>query len=1035
MRRDWENHQLLQINRCGAHSPWGAYESEAQAIAGNRDASGNVMSLDGEWAFRLFDAPEKVPTGFWKNVKGWDAIQVPSNWEVQGFGEPFYTNIAYPFHWDEKGEHAMKPSLEKDVAVSAAVRYNPPNVPAKNPTGCYVRSFTVPTAWKGKRLFLNFGGVESAFYLWVNGEKVGFSKDSKLAAEFEVTDFAKAGTNTVAVQCMKWSDGTWLEDQDYWHIAGIFRPVRLIAKPVVHIRDFFVVATPDRTGSGGSLSAHVDVAERDGYTDYTVRLELFDAKGKCVAKAEKHPRREIGYMPRERETGAAFEIAVDKVEKWSPDIPTRYTTVMTLLDPKGDVVDRESCKTGFRRIEIVNNVIELNGVRMIFRGVNRHEHAYRTGRAVSVEHMRKEVILMKQLNFNGVRTCHYPDDPAWYDLCDEYGICLICEANLETHGVHGRLSRDPEWAGAYLDRAVRMVMIHKNHPSIVSWSMGNESSWGVNHAAMTNWIRGYDASRLAQYECGGPPALISDTRGTMYAQQDHIINMLSDETDLRPIVLVEYLYQISNAGGGMKRFAELTERFRRFQGGYVWDWQDKCLVAKTKDGKEFPGFGGDFGESFRDPECPAFMTCNGVVLPDLTPKPVALEIKQVQSPIQIVPNSVTEGTYTVRNRHHALGTEPYAVAWSLRENGKVIKKGTVPMPAVAPMSDGRIAIDMKKILPKAMPGVEYHVDFAVTLKKATPWATAGFETYQTQYPLPVIARSVSATKQPSAMQPSIGDMVLTETAKAFIASGKALTAAIDKKSGALTVKNGKGQPMIVSHVPAQFWRPSTGADTKYPEGGYPWGFAPLWKHVRPDVLVAVETEVSAHERGDGIALCLDQVLQSGDTQKQIRLEAEYRFSSDGNCVIDTRVAIPEAFEHLPRVGLGLVLASGMESLRWYGRGPGENYQDRLCSTPMGLWDSTVTDQHFPFVPVSECGGHEDTRHVELSAKDGRTLRVTADVPFHFDAHHASILDYGNTLHDHELPRRAETFLNLDVKHAGIGGEMAWSTNLYPEHRV
>ena len=1044
----WENHRVQEVNRTVAHAQWGAYENAQQAFACNRDASANVMCLDGEWQFHLAPNPAAAPREFWKpdfDASAWGAIPVPGNWELSGYGEPIYTNHIYPFAMDRKEAYLRRPTLKEGAEWNKAGHemfwLAPPFVPEKNPTGCYRRTFKLPASWKGKRVFAHFGGVESAFFLWINGKEVGFSKDSKLAAEFEITDFLVAGTNTLAAQVMKWSDGTWLEDQDYWHIAGIFRPVRLFAKPKIHLRDWFVTATPHSVGRddlgtprSGDMKVHVELAELDGFADYTVRLELLDAAGKRVLKQEAKQNLWPEYFGRTREAGITFTATLPKIETWSPDTPYRYTVVLTLLSPTGDVVDIESCKTGFRRIEIVNHIIELNGARMIFRGVNRHEHAFKTGRYVPVEHMRAEVLLMKRLNFNAVRTCHYPDDPAWYDLCDEYGIAIVCETNLETHGLLGLLTNAPDWAEAYLARAVRMVLLHKNHPSIVSWSLGNESSWGPNHAAMANWIRTFDPSRLTQYEAGTPPAHISDLRGNMYAQVKHIEEMLGDERDLRPVVLVEYLYQICNSGGGMHLFAELIERFRRFQGGFVWDWQDKCLPAKTKDGKEFPGYGGDFGESLVERVCPLFMTNNGVVLPDLTPKPVAYEIKNVQSPISIVAESLgwweqaRERKFIVRNRHHALDTSGYTLAYAVREDGRIVKRGTLPLPPVLPMHNGTLSFDTQKLLPKSKPGAEYHLDFSVTLKKATPWATAGSEVFKTQFALPMTMQSTAI--ECNRMQSNA--IELTTTPTTFTAKGTSIKASVHRKTGALSAWDAKGRPVIVGGATPELWRPQSGVCADSPLNN--WGFYTLWKDLMPGTLTHSVEDVCAWEQDDGIVgISVCGILKAGE--KRIEVENEYRISGDGRIVMESRIVLPALFDHVPRVGLGLVVAPGLETLEWFGRGPGENYCDRKHSTQIGVWVSTVTQQHFPFIPPSECGGHEDVRYVKLSAQDGRSLTVTAAAPFHFDARHSTLADYTHAQHDHELPRRAETFLNLDVRHAGIGGHMAWSTVLEEAHRV
>ena len=1037
-RRDWENQHVTQINRELQHAPWGAYENAAQAASCDRDASANVLSLNGVWKFHLADSPETAPQGFESatfDTTKWADIQVPGNWEVQGFGKPIYTNYVYPFPTDRDEPYLRKPTA-RTGPVHEGLLLNPPHVPADNPTGCYVRTFDLPSAWAGKSVFIHFGGVESAFYLWVNGRAVGFSQDSKLPCDFDLTPFVQPGRNTVAVQVMKWSDGTWLEDQDYWHIAGIFRPVKLIAKPRVHIQDWFIQATPDEHGLGGVLKASVQLRDADGFADHIVRLQLLDGDGACVAQTD--GAFDVNAWPSGRMgININVDLTVHTVRKWTPESPHLYTAVLTLISPEGAEVDFESCRAGFRRIEIRDGVIRLNGVRMIFRGVNRHEHAYETGRFVSREHMRDEIIQMKRLNFNAVRTCHYPDDPTWYDLCDEYGIALVCEANLETHGLWGLLSNDPSWSAAYLDRAVRMVLVHKNHPSVVSWSLGNESFHGPNHAAMANWIRNFDRTRLVQYESGSPDAIISDLRGNMYAQPDLIINMLADARDTRPVVLVEYLYQIRNAGGGMNIFAQLIERFERFQGGFVWDWQDKCLPATAPDGTRFPGYGGDFGEPLVEHTCPKHMTCNGVVLPDLTPKPVAYEVKNVQSPIQIVSIStwdINHGNFVLRNRHQSGDAPSYALRYALLENGLPVREGELPMPSAQPMADAPFTVDLASMLPSPpKAGCEYNLNFYVTLNQPTDWAQAGHEIFRTQFPLSPAAAAPAEPASPAAVP-----CTLQADASQFRIQGpggkKGFTVTFDRATGLFSA-GGNGVEFIRGGATENVFRPYCGLDTE--EGlGHPWGLRELWAPLGPAKLTRTVRDSSAFTLPDGsVRVVVRSTCASSISPFGLRSEMEYTVTGDGRIRIDAQVDIDRALVHVPRVGVSLTLGEGFESIEWLGRGPGENYRDRKDHTLMGVHTSTVSGQHFPFIPPSECGGHEDVRWVRLTDASGHGLRVTSPAPFHFDARHASVADYVAAAHDHELPRRPETFLNLDYRHAGIGGNMAWSTITAPTDLV
>ena len=1024
-RRDWENQHVTQINRAPAHSPWGAYESMEQAQQCNRSSSANVLSLDGQWKFFLGDSPTTVPENFWQpnfDASSWKNITVPGNWEVQGFGKPIYTNFVYPFALNVNEPYLQKPTAE-NRPVDERYLMNPPHVPQNNPTGCYVRSFEIPALWQDKTIVINLNGVESAFYLWINGRAVGYSQDSKIPAEFELTQFIKTGTNTIALQVMKWSDGTWLEDQDYWHISGIFRPVTLIAKPAIHIHDWFIKATPAEFGDSAHLSAEIFLKELAGYADYTVQLALFDPAGNLLKQADgKTVLSESWEIP----PGIKINMDLSSIKKWTPETPTLYTAVLTLLSPSGRAIDFESNRVGFRRIEIKNHIILLNGVRMIFRGVNRHEHALATGRYVPRDHMIREIIAMKQLNFNGVRTCHYPNDPTWYDLCDEYGLCLVCETNLETHGMGAILSRDPAWAQAYLERAIRMVMIHKNHAAIVSWSMGNESYKGPNHAAMANWVRSYDKTRLVQYEHDRADAIISDLRGDMYAAQDTIINMLANARDLRPIVLVEYLYQIRNAGGGMYHFNELVERFERFQGGFVWDWQDKCLVAHDKDGTAFWGYGGDFGEEIVDRVCPLHTTCNGVVLPDLTIKPVALEIKNVQSPVQIGFGNVKSGEFILKNRHHAISTDCYTITYSILENGTSILNGTLPPITTGPMSDKKFTVDLKSILADQKSGCEYFINFSIVLALDTPWAKAGHPIYHTQFHL-------GGTNQVVAVRsPSKNEITLISDDQFYTVRGANFSIVFDKKTGLISNCQKNSTTYLTQGALENLSRPNSSLDAD-PKWG---GFDDIWRPLQPALLQRSVLNIQACSRPDGtVVVQVSTLITSPHTGYLINNEIIYLIDSNGSITIDSQIDIDRRIIQVPRVGIGLVTAPGFEQLEWYGRGPGENYCDRKESTLIGSFKSTVTAQHFAFIPPSECGGHEETRWLTLSNKSGNSILVKSPSLFHFDARHSTITDYQTARHDHELIRRAETFLNLDCSHAGIGSDMGWTNTLNESHKV
>jgi beta-galactosidase len=1049
---DYQNQYVTQINRAPSHSRWEAYESLDQAKA--RTGSKYVMSLDGKWDFLFAESPEGLPADFMAPAAkaAWKPIAVPGNWELQGWGKPVYLNTLYPFKDSPGGRELIEPSLKKTSDIYK--RYNPPFVPTENACGVYRRRFSLPTSFEERPTFIEFGGVESAYYLWINGRPVGYSQDSKLASGFEITGYLVPGENTVTVAVLRFSDGSWLEDQDYFHLSGIFRSVRLVAKPRLRIQDFKVDAEPDGTG-GGRVRARCFVNRAEGFADCRVRLRLFDAAGALLAQAEKpfatatpifgmgSGRDYRGMRPISGSAG--FELKVENVLPWDFDRPRLYTAVFSLVDPNGNECDFEGCRVGFRKILIENNVITLNGKRVVFRGVNRHEHGWPTGRVVSRERMIEEIILMKRLNFNAVRTCHYPDSPVWYDLCDEYGLMIVCETNLETHGLAGTITNDPEWAEAMLERARRMVLTHKNHPSIVSWSLGNESGYGPGHASMANWIREYDGTRLVQYENNDPGSIASDIKCTMYPPRRILDSMIADNRDRRPIVMVEYAYQISNATGHFEQFNQLAEKYEIFQGGFVWDWQDKCLPARDKNGAEFFGFGGDFGEDLVDWVCPEFMCANGVVLPDLTPKPCAWEIKQGQAPFIVELVNRRNGCFLLKNRSQGIGFDQISVEAEYLVEGVRIERREIALPDPALLdADEAAALMREEGMPEGLvPPVRlsegdlpFTVDLAkliqapheayLTLKVRTavdfPWAPKGHEIASYQFEIrgrsPI--RPKAAPKEKLSLEKK-GDIILVR--------GEGFEAEFDCRKNLLGGYRKNGVHYIIEGGNERFTRGRSGLHLEEKWWGESNG---LWAEVMPGKLERRAVR-SASSLADGVARVEFENEIEGKAG-MIRSRLTYTVYGDGEVEVEALADIDSAFVHVPRVGLDFTIAEGFERLSWYGRGPGESYCDRKLSAPVGSYVSTVEATHFPFVPVSHNGSHSDTRRFALESPSGGKL-IVSGAPFSFDAHHNTVEDYWKARHEHELVRRKEIYLTIDGAMAGIGGDMFWSTELDEAHKV
>lgn len=1037
-RNDWENLDVISINREQSHSPWGAYETAVQALGCDRNISKWTQSLDGTWRFAYYGKPAMVEA-FWQtdyNQSDWNDIKVPGNWEVQGFGEPIYTNVVFPWDYHSKEKQVIH-SKSMDGGRGLP---NPPYIPEENPTGCYYRTFAITKEWLERDIFIHFKGVETVYYLWINGKEVGYSQDSKLPSEFNITPFIREGENSIAVQVMRFAESTYLEDQDYWYLSGIFRSVHLYAKPKARIVDWQIDAIPDLHYSFGMVKADVSINRFNGFADFKLKLDITDMEGNVLATgiSEINPQGEYRAYERPTSNTARIHIKVENIQKWTPETPTLYKAVMTLISPEGEEVDFESCRIGFKRIEIVNGVILLNGTRLIVRGVNRHEHEPFGGRTVSVEHMVEELKLMKRLNINSVRTCHYPDDPIWYDLCDEWGILLICECNLETHGVNGALSHNPEWGTHFLERAIRMVLTHKNHPSVYSWSLGNESGVGANHAAMAGWIREYDPTRLCQYEAGEPGKSISDVRGNMYATQKKILHMLTDAEDIRPVVLVEYLYQIRNAGGGMYKFYELVENYNRFQGGYVWDWQDKCLVAKTMDGQDYFAYGGDFQESIVDWQNPGFMTNNGIVLPDLKVKPVAMEVKQIYCPLifeEIKSDNPwvldpDNGNFTIKNRNLVLDTKHYKVMYAVRENGIVVKTGLFELPYLRAGEETKasFAVDMDK-----KTNAEYHVEFSVMYAEHTAFAEAGYELACYQFRLDSGAYEYKDSRKTDAVAiASTETKISLEEQEQFLRIlGSNFSVAFDKSTGLIQSFSKHGVDYLAGGPIECFFRPYTGIDAA--EG---WGRFPIWNTFDPKHSECMLKEFSVEACGpQKVLIQTAREIKFSLNPYGITVLTSYTVSENGEIKVNATFRIDPTLKDLPRVGMEIVVPEGFEALEYFGLGPVENYRDRKHSAKLGVFKSSVESEHFAFIPPSENGGHEETRWVALTNGEGRTIKISSPTPFHFDVHHNTISDYKEARHEHELIRRKESYLHIDAAHSGIGSDMGWSTFMTDSERV
>ena len=1021
---DWENPQVVGRNKEPAHATLLPYADEATALQGDREASPCFQLLNGEWKFHYAPNPASAPAAFHEpgfDVNGWDTIAVPGNWQLQGYDKPIYTNVQYPFPPDDL-----------------------PRVPQDdNPTGCYRRTFTVPAEWSERQIFLLFDGVDSAFYVWVNGQEVGYSQDSRLPAEFDVTPYVHAGQNTLAVRVYRWSDGSYLEDQDFWRLSGIYRDVYLVTTPPVHVRDFWVRTDLDAAYRDAVLKVRARVrnyGDQD-VADYALEVTLWEGgKGREVGKTTFSVR--AG-----QEALLELEQPVANPDKWSDEHPHLYTLLLTLKDPHGCVLEVERCAVGFRRVEIKDGQVHVNGVPIVFKGVNRHEHDPDTGHTVTVESMIQDIRLMKQFNVNAVRTSHYPNDPRWYDLCDQYGLYVFDEANVESHGVWDRLAKDPQWTTAFLERTVRMVERDKNHPSVIVWSLGNESGYGPNFAAAAGWIHEYDPTRPVHYESAttqwayqGPqtaPAI--DLVSVMYPSVERIIEMAQTPGETRPLVMCEYAHSMGNSTGNLKEYWEAVDKYPRLQGGFIWDWMDQGLRMEApvadggrvtaEPGRSWFAYGGDFGDVPNDgPFC-----INGLLSPDRQIHPALWEYKKVLEPVRVEPVDLLAGKVEIASRYRFSDLSGLDISWRLSADGDVLQTGksvnrqiskSANQPACEATSldipaGGSEIVTVPFQKPELKPGTEYWLTLSFTLAEDTLWAERGHEVAWAQFQVPFDVPAAPAL-QPEDM-PALH---VQQSAGAVTVSGADFSLAFDEAEGTLASFRYRDTELIGRGPLFNAWRAPTDNDE-----GQPWSVqsANSWRKAGLDQLrhqvksvdvtplspqvvqVKVQSNVSAPGCEDGFAC-----------------EYTYTVYGSGDVVIDTYVVPSQNLPPLPRIGLQMVLPGVYEHLTWYGRGPHETYTDRKEGAQVGVYQGTVDEQYVPYIVPQEHGNKTDVRWVSLTDGYGMGLLALA-MPgtdaglLEVSAHHFTTEDLAQARHTYELQRREEITLNLDYKQSGLGG--------------
>ncbi|MDL2297194.1 DUF4981 domain-containing protein [Bacteroidales bacterium OttesenSCG-928-B11] len=994
-KEEWKNPEVNAVNREPMHANYFAYESVEMAEKGEKSLSINYMTLNGLWKFNWVRNADQRPLDFFRtdfNDKGWDNLKVPAVWELNGYGDPLYLNIGY----------AWKNQFKND----------PPNIPiANNHVGSYRREVTIPADWKGKAIFAHFGSVTSNIYLWVNGKYVGYSEDSKLEAEFNLTNYLKPGKNLIAFQVFRWCDGTYLEDQDFFRFSGVGRDCYLYARNKQHIQDIRITPDLDAQYKDGTLNVVLQLKGSG-----TVDLELKDAQGNKVANTQ---------MKGSGRLSADFQIA--NPAKWTAETPNLYTLTVTMKDGN-ETLEVIPLKVGFRKVEIKNAQVLINGQPVLFKGVNRHEIDPDGGYVVSRERMIQDIRIMKQLNINAVRTCHYPDANLWYDLCDEYGLYVVAEANAESHGMgYGEktLAKVPVYAKAHLERNQRNVQRNYNHPSVIFWSLGNEAGFGPNFEACYHWIKNEDKTRPVQYEQDYGDKL-TDVYCPMYVGYESCEKYaLSDAT--KPMIQCEYAHAMGNSLGGLKEYWELFRKYPKLQGGFIWDFVDQSVRWKNKDGIEIYGYGGDFNPY--DPSDHNFCD-NGLISPDRVPNPHAYEAQYFYQSIWTTPDNVQNGEISIYNENFFRDLSAYYLEWQLLADGEVLQTGFVHDLAVEPLQTAKLKLDFEtKNIPLQK---ELLLNVVYKLKKREGLLPAGFIVAKNQLAIqPYTAKELVLENVTTTNIETITPQAFDNDRNFLIVKGETFVLNFSKRNGFLCKYQVKNEDLLDhgGQLTPNFWRAPTDND-------FGANLQNKWR-----VWLNPELKLTSlqHETNNGLVTVraeYDMPSVSGKLSLTYVINNQGAVKVTQKFIADKSVDIPNLF----RFGMQMQMPKIYDKIDYYGRGPNENYQDRNSAAEIGHYRQTVAEQFYPYIRPQETGTKTDIRWWKQLNAGGCGLQFIADAPFSASALHYSIesLDEGVRKiqrHSPEVESVDYTNFCIDKVQMGLGCIDTWGALPMKKYRL
>ena len=978
---DWQNQKIYNINKEEPHVNVVSHNDLKSAISGNYTKSPWYISLNGKWKFWYSADYKERPKSFYNpdyDISGWDEIKVPSNWEVEGYGTPIYVNTNYPF--DKNPE--------------------PPFIKIDNPVGSYRYDFEVPDNWDGRSIYINFGAVKSAAYLWVNGEFVGYTQGSKTPSEWDITKYLETGKNTLALEVYRWSDGSYLECQDFWRISGIERDVYLYSKNKVSISDYHVTALLINEYKDGVLNLDVDIKSKAGKqkkNNYIIGVKLLNGEGRIVYDDE----RGFELSKKVKSKVLSFNKVLPEVKAWTAETPNLYKLIISLKDFNNNIVDIVSSQVGFRNAEIIDGLFCINGKPVTIKGVNRHEHDEYTGHVISRESMIEDIRLMKENNINTVRTCHYPDDPLWYELCDYYGLYVIDEANIESHGMgYGErsLAKDSTWMGAHLDRTIRMFERDKNHACIVTWSLGNEAGNGINFEHTYKWLKDADSTRPVQYERAGHE-YNTDIYCPMYASIKHLEDYAKKKTD-RPLILCEYAHAMGNSVGGLQDYWDVIYKYDALQGGCIWDWVDQGLAEFDDDGVKYWTYGGDYGPD-TIPSSGNFCL-NGLVRADRDPKPHLAEVKKVYQYVSIEPQDARNGKFTITNNYDFTNLNEFEINWELINKGNVVQTATLQFADVKPGESRSFGLTFKS---KELTG-PVSIVFSIRKKNDGRILKSGHEVAYEQFILSdLFNEEIPAAKS---------DVNYTDKEREIIVKGDNFVINFDKVGSSVSKIIFNDQNYLAANISLNFYRAPTLNDRVDGNGNR------IWEKTGLNAVGSIpfKTDIGKDGLGNVIINSYFYIINSDS----VRLFDVYQsYSIDGNGIIDvhTQLLPHEIVVSLPKVGLQMLLPGDLKNVTWFGRGPGSNYPDRNSSGIITEHNSEVDDLYYNYIVPQESGNRTDINWVEFTGEE-KGILFTSDTLLNFSARRFSDKVLHETEHINMLKNDSVLYVNIDYRQNGLG---------------